>query len=120
VAGLCEPALLKQPQHARSVLDLLASITHAIQTVEDRRSDGFIALRKALAYGWSVAVVAEPDYGWPMLQNLLTHPDKDIQWIGRENMKKNRLKKLTVGSKPVVSADQSATTLLNENNPLPH
>jgi len=53
-------------------------------------------LRKALAYGWSVAVAAAPEDGVPMLQNLLANPDKDVQWIGREDLKKNRIKKLTV------------------------
>jgi HEAT repeat protein len=93
VAGLCEPVLLKNKEHARSVIDLLEQITDRTAAVIDRRSDGFAALRKGLAYGWSVAVAAEPEYGFPILQALLESPDKDIRWIGRENMKKNRLKK---------------------------
>jgi hypothetical protein len=94
VAGLCEPVLLKNKEHARRVIDLLGQITDRTAAVVDRRSDGFVALRKALAYGWSVAVAAEPEYGFPILQALLECLDKDIVWIGRENMKKNRLKKL--------------------------
>jgi hypothetical protein len=93
VAGLCEPVLLKNKEHARRVIDLLGQITGRAVAVVDRRSDAFVALRKALAYGWSVAVAAEPGYGFPILKALLESPDKDIRWIGRENMKKNRLKK---------------------------
>jgi HEAT repeat protein len=93
VAGLCEPVLLKNKEPARRVIELLEQITDRTAAVIDRRSDAFAALRKALAYGWSVAVAAEPEYGFPILQALLESPDKDIRWIGRENMKKNRLKK---------------------------
>jgi hypothetical protein len=96
VAALCEPVLLKNQAHAKRVLDLLEQITQTIGNTANRRSDGFIALRKALAYGWSVAVAALPDCGLPVLRSLSMNPDKDIQWIGRENMKKNRLKKWLV------------------------
>jgi hypothetical protein len=94
VAGLCEPVLLKNPVYAKQVVDRLQQITDGIKSIADRKSDGFIALRKALAYGWSVAIVAAPEYGFPRLQAMLTSPDKDLSWIARENMKKNRLKKI--------------------------
>lgn len=60
VAALCEPELLRSEQDARAVLAVLDRITRELSRSTDRRSDGFAALRKALGYGWSVAVAAGP------------------------------------------------------------
>jgi hypothetical protein len=90
-AALCEPRLLTQADHARAVLQILDEITAGILHRSDRRSDDFIALRKGLAYCWSVAVAALPEAGKPLMKNWLTVADKDVRWIMRENLKKNRL-----------------------------
>jgi hypothetical protein len=90
-AALCEPKLLDQPIHARAVLHILDQITASIEGVEDRRSEGFQALRKGLGYCWSVAVVALPDEGKTLMEKWLVHPDRDVQWIMKENLKKQRL-----------------------------
>jgi predicted NAD/FAD-dependent oxidoreductase len=50
-----------------------------------------VALRKGLAYCWSVALVANPESGKQMMEKWLEDSDKDIRWIMRENLKKNRL-----------------------------
>jgi len=94
VAGLCEPALLRNPQHTAQVLHILDAITAAIVQAADRRSDAFIALRKGLAYGWSVAVCALPETGKPLMERWLGNDDKDIRWIMKENLKKNRLERM--------------------------
>jgi hypothetical protein len=96
-AGLCEPRLLKQPQHARAVLQILDQITASIERLEDRRSEDFQALRKGLGYCWSVAVVALPAEGKTLMEKWLAAPDKDIQWIMKENLKKNRLARMDAG-----------------------
>jgi len=90
-AALCEPRLLVQHENARAVLQILDSITTSTLQTDDRRSDGFIALRKGLGYCWSVAVAAFPLEGKPLIEKWLVSPDKDIRWIVRENLKKNRL-----------------------------
>jgi hypothetical protein len=94
VATLCEPALLENQENARSVLRLLDAITASIPGILDRKQDSFRVLRKALAYGWSVAVVALPVTGKPMLESWLGNPNPDIRWIMKQNLKKNRLVKL--------------------------
>jgi len=49
-------------------------------------------LRKALGYTLSVAIAATPEAGLALLVQLSASVDKDIQWIVRENLKKQRLK----------------------------
>jgi hypothetical protein len=41
-----------------------------------------------------VAVAANPEFGKPAFERLLEMDDKDVQWIIRENLKKNRLVKM--------------------------
>ena len=97
VAALCEPALLRDPAVAERVLGILNGITATIPGAADRRQDGFIVLRKALGYGWSVAVVAAPSVGRPILEKWAASHDRDVQWIVRENLSKQRLIRLDAG-----------------------
>jgi hypothetical protein len=90
-AAVCEPRLLKQARHARAVLELLDQITTGLHSVEDRKSEDFIALRKGLGYCWSVAAAALPSEGKRLLEKWMLDPDKDIRWIMKENLAKNRL-----------------------------
>ena len=90
-AALCEPRLLGQAKHARAVLRLLDKITASVRQVENRKTEDFLALRKGLGYCWSVAVAALPDEGKRLMDKWLADTDKDIRWIMKENLKKNRL-----------------------------
>jgi hypothetical protein len=90
-AALCEPRLLSQAKHARAVLRILDKITASLRKVENRRSEDCLALRKGLGYCWSVAVAALPDEGKRLMEKWLVDSDKDIHWIMRENLKKDRL-----------------------------
>ncbi|NMB89965.1 MAG: hypothetical protein GYA17_16525 [Chloroflexi bacterium] len=94
VAGLCEPALLGDPAQVEQVLALLDRITADLAQATERKSEDFIALRKGLAYGWSVAVVAHPAAGKACLERWLVSTDKDVRWIVRENLKKDRLRRM--------------------------
>jgi hypothetical protein len=96
VAGLCEPALLKDNHEIVEVLALLDQITLSVsRTVPgDRRSDGFVALRKALGYGWSVAAAAAPQNAKPYFEKWLRSPDKDVAWIVKTNLGKTRMQAL--------------------------
>ncbi|HKW71151.1 MAG TPA: HEAT repeat domain-containing protein [Candidatus Dormibacteraeota bacterium] len=96
VAGLCEPALLKNNQDTVDVLVLLDLITHSVsQTVpDDRRNDGFVALRKALGYGWSVAAAAAPQNAKPYLEKWLRSADTDVAWVMKSNLGKARMEGL--------------------------
>lgn len=93
-AAVCEPRLLGQAKHARAVLRLLDRITTLVERAHDRRSDGFLALRKGLGYSWSVAVVALPEAGKPLMEKWMARPDSDVRWIMRENLKKTRLTRM--------------------------
>jgi hypothetical protein len=94
VAALCEPPLLRHAGIAREVLEILDAITTSLLDEPDRRADEFKVLRKALAYGWSVAVVALPSLGRPLLEKWLRSDDRDVAWLARENLKKDRLRRM--------------------------
>ncbi len=91
VGGLCEPALLLDTERAVVVLELLDEITESLVREENRRSDEFKALRKALGYGWSVAVAAAPSEGRRVMSRWFDSSDRDVAWITRENLKKKRI-----------------------------
>jgi hypothetical protein len=90
-ASLCEPKLLHDPKQVRQVIKILNSITASLQGVQDRKRDDFQALRTGLGYCWSVAVSALPGEGRRAMEKWFSSGDKDILWIMRENLKKNRL-----------------------------
>jgi hypothetical protein len=92
VAALCEPALLRDAEVTRAVLDVLDGITGSVQSAPERGADVRV-LRQALGYGWSVALAAAPAAGAAAFERWLDSSDPDIRWIVRENLKKDRLKK---------------------------
>jgi hypothetical protein len=93
-AALCEPGLLKDPDEARRVLQVLDGITVSIDAAEDRTSEQFKALRKGLGYCWSVAVAAEPQEGKRMMEQWFTSDDPDVLWIMKQNLGKKRLERM--------------------------
>jgi len=90
-ATLAEPRLLKQPKHARQVLQILDKITSSMERDESVKDESYKVLRQAMGYCWSVAVPALPDFGKLMMEKWLDTQDKDIRWMMKENLKKNRL-----------------------------
>jgi hypothetical protein len=90
-AAVCEPRLLVGPRHARRVLRMLDRITGSLARAQDRRGEDHRALRQGLGYCWSVAIVALPEAGKPMLEKWAASGDPDVQWVVRENLKKARL-----------------------------
>ena len=90
VAGLCEPKLLKDKAIAVQVINLLDEIT-ATLAHDNKLTDEEDSLRKALGYGWSVAIVHAPAEGKKAFEKLLQKNTKHIKWIMKENLKKNRL-----------------------------
>jgi hypothetical protein len=93
-AALCEPRLLIDEQYARKTLVLLDKILVNTEQRSERRSSEFLALKKGLGYCWSVAVVALPLEGKALMEKWLASTDRDIQWMMRENLKKNRLQRM--------------------------
>jgi len=94
IAGLCEPRLLKDRRQVRQVLGLLDRVTAGISRCQDRKSEEFKALRKGLAYCWSVAVAALPDEGKPRIEKWFASKDKDVVWVMRQNLRKDRLERM--------------------------
>jgi 3-methyladenine DNA glycosylase AlkC len=96
-ASLCEPRLLKQKDHAKKTLELLDRVTASILTATNRNTDEFMALKKGMGYCWSVAIAANPAAGKPLMEHWFLTTDKDVRWIMRENLKKNRLARMNAG-----------------------
>jgi hypothetical protein len=94
IAAICEPRLLIQPKYAKQVLNILDRTTALLGKTKNRDNEGFRVLRRALGYCWSVAVVAFPQEGKSMMEYWFASSDKDIRWIMRENLKKNRLSRI--------------------------
>jgi len=91
VAALCEPKLLKDKTGVSAVLSILMEITLSSFQQDVKLTEGQTSLRKALGYGWSVAVVASPDEGKRVFENLAVNSNRHIRWIVKENLRKNRL-----------------------------
>ena len=90
-AGLCEPALLKDPENAGEVLAILDQITGSLAAAEGRREEGFRVLRQALGYCWSVAAAAAPEKARPVLEKWLRSSDPDVAWVMKSNLGKARM-----------------------------
>ena len=93
-AAIAEPPLLKNKVRGDNALFIQARAVEwlARQPQESRREEAVSVLRKALGYTLSVAIAATPEAGLALLVQLSVSADKDIQWIVRENLKKQRLK----------------------------
>lgn len=94
VAALCEPKLLKNKAITAEVLQILSEITTTFYTIDGKINDSQTALRKALGYGWSVAIAALPPEGKAIFEKLASSNNKHIRWIVKENLTKNRLLKM--------------------------
>jgi hypothetical protein len=94
VAAICEPCLLTAKLVEHYPVQMLEIVTRAFTDYTDRKDEGFIALKKGLAYGWSVAAAANLEYAKPFMERWLQSDDKDVRWVMQENLKKNRLIRL--------------------------
>jgi len=94
VAALAEPRLLKRRKYAKKVLQILNEITDSMEEADGPRDEAFKILRQGMGYCWSVVVAALPGAGKPMMEKWLDSQNKDIRWIMKENLKKNRLIKM--------------------------
>jgi hypothetical protein len=94
VAAMCEPCLLTDKLVEHYPIQMLEIVTRAFSGYPDRKDEGFIALKKGLAYGWSVAAAANLEYARPFMEKWLQSDDKDVRWVMQENLKKNRLIRL--------------------------
>lgn len=94
VAGLCEPDLMKEPEHVLRVLRILDRTTKSLAATTARKDEGFRVLRQALGYCWSVAAAALPQAGRPLMEKWLRSPDRDVAWVMQSNLAKARMSAL--------------------------
>lgn len=90
-AGVAEPQLLKNEPFAVDSLRIHEIIFQRFPETEDRRGEDFRVLRKGLAFTLSVVVSAIPEIGFDFMGQLTADNDPDIDWILKQNLKKNRL-----------------------------
>jgi hypothetical protein len=93
-AALAEPRLLKEPKHIKEALKILDYITESMESSGETKDESFKVLRQGMAYCWSVVVAALPESGKPLMEKWLSSSDKDILWMMKENLKKNRLARI--------------------------
>jgi hypothetical protein len=86
--------LLLKTAHVRRVLKLLDRVTRNLAGSRERRSESFVALKKGLAYCWSVAVAALPDEGRRAMEKWFASQDADVRRVMRENLGKARLRRM--------------------------
>lgn len=94
VATLCEPILLVNRKNASRVLDIMDKVTASVLDKKKENADDFKALRKGLAYGWSVVVAAQPSIGEARMAKWVSVHQPDIRWIMKQNLRKKRLLKM--------------------------
>jgi hypothetical protein len=92
-AAMAEPDILKDEEIALSALQLHRNILDQVLEVKELKSEEFRILRKALGYTVSVVVCAVPEEGFELMAQLVGSQNSDVQWIVKQNLKKNRLLK---------------------------
>jgi hypothetical protein len=91
ICALCHPKFLKSEEKAIQVLKYLDLIMRKLQQNPSRSKDDFRVLRLAMGYCWSVAVAALPAPGKKIMESWVGTRDKDLMWIIKSNLNKNRL-----------------------------
>jgi hypothetical protein len=94
ITALCEPDLLTDREVCLAVLELLDWVTATMTEEEAENYEGFRSLEKALSYCWSVAVVAFPEKGKPIMERWIKEEHLIIEKIMRENLENKRLSNL--------------------------
>jgi hypothetical protein len=94
VAAVAEPRLLRNSEAAAKAVEIVDRVTASLEGAPDRRSEESRTLRQALAYCWSVVVVADPEHGKPRMEQWARSSDPDVRWLIKANLKKARLLRL--------------------------
>jgi hypothetical protein len=90
-AALAEPVLLHDEKSALEALQILDRITASMENSGDAKREEFKVLQQGMGYCWSVVVAAAPLQGKRLMEKWLNCPDRVIQRIMQENLKKDRL-----------------------------
>ena len=96
-AALAEPVLLHNEKETLEALQILDQITASMENSADAKNEQFKVLQQGMGYCWSVVVAATPGQGKRLMEKWLACPDRAIQRIMQENLKKNRLVRMDAG-----------------------
>jgi hypothetical protein len=92
VAGVCETRFCRREAAVSArIVAVLDRATAAFVSERHRRAPGAVALRKALSYGWSVALAGDPREAAPHFERWVRTDDPDVGRIVRENLAKHRI-----------------------------
>jgi hypothetical protein len=92
-AAVGAPDSLRIEEIALSALQIHADIFDQMGSIEDRKTEAFRVLRKALGYTLSLVIAAVPQRGFKLVDDLISSGDPDLTWIVKSNLKKKRLLK---------------------------
>jgi hypothetical protein len=90
-AAVSDPELLQDRQIANSALQIHGELFEHVRSVENRKTEAFRVLRKALGYTLSLVVVELPEKGFELMDTIICSRDPDLLWIVKSNLKKKRL-----------------------------
>jgi hypothetical protein len=93
-AGLAEPRLMKSREIAKESLAIHKQIIEKVDREKEIKSEDYKVLIKGLCYTLSVIITGIADEGFEYLEELSKNSNPVIKKIARENLKKNRLKRL--------------------------
>lgn len=95
VAGIAEPILLTDWRRVLDALDLhYEALAYLRRLPADTRPTAPVrTFRQALGYTISVITAAGPNAGFAQMLAWAAWNDPDVEWVLRENLKKNRLHK---------------------------
>jgi hypothetical protein len=94
VAGLAEPRIIKSRKIAEISLEIHKKIIAKVAEETDTKNTDRQVLIKGLCYTLSVIITGTEDEGFRYLEDLMKIKNAVIRKIIRENLKKNRLKRL--------------------------
>jgi hypothetical protein len=94
VAGLAEPRLMEHQSTARQALEIHKAIIAKVESATSVRAKDFLVLVQGLCYTLSVIITGIEYEGFAYLEELTNSKNPFIKRIVRENLQKNRLKKL--------------------------
>jgi hypothetical protein len=96
ICAMCHPKFLKSEEKALQTLKYLELIMRKLEGSTSRKTEDFRVLRVAMGYCWSVAVAAYPALGKKMMESWIRTLDKDLLWIIKSNLNKNRLTRMDI------------------------
>jgi hypothetical protein len=92
-AAVSDPELLQDGQIAHSALQIHRELFEHVRSIENRKTEAFRVLHKALGYTLNLVVVALPERGFELMDAMIYSQDPALLWIVKSNLKRKRLLK---------------------------